>query len=169
MKKFAYIFIILNIITSHTKAEIAYIDINYILTKSDVGKFLQDHIDKIEDENTIKYTNIENKLIKKEKTLIAQQNILNKEEFEKKLLILKKEIQKYRSNKKESIDTLKKIRIDNSKKILKVLNPIITEYVDLNSISIVIPKKNIIVGKKKLDITNQIIKLLNDDIDRLNF
>ena len=77
MKKFAYIFIILNIITSHTKAEIAYIDINYILTKSDVGKFLQDHIDKIEDENTIKYTNIENKLIKKEKTLIAQQNILN--------------------------------------------------------------------------------------------
>ena len=31
------------------------------------------------------------------------------------------------------------------------------------------PKKNIIVGKKNLDITDEIIKLLNNKIKKLNF
>ena len=39
------------------------------------------------------YTNIENALKNKEKSLIAQQNILNKEDFENKLKILTKEVQ----------------------------------------------------------------------------
>ena len=60
-------------------------------------------------------------------------------------------------------------KIDNTKEILKILNPIITKYVDSNSISIVLPKKNIIVGKKNLDITDQILKLLNKNIKKLNF
>ena len=79
------------------------------------------------------------------------------------------EVKKFRSDKKLSIDELKKIKIENTKEILKVLNPIITEYVELNSISIVLPKKNIIVGKKNLDITNQIINLLNQDIKEFDF
>ena len=127
------------------------------------------HINKIKNVNSTKYKDIEDNLIKKEKTLIAQQNIINKDEFDNKLKLLAEQIKKYRFDKKKSEETLNKIKIDNTKKILSVLNPIITKYVELNSISIVIPKKNIIVGKKKLDITNQIIKLLNDDIDRLNF
>ena len=44
-----------------------------------------------------------------------------------------------------------------------------TNFVNENSISIVIPKKNIIVGKKNLDITNQILILLNKKINKLNF
>ena len=64
---------------------------------------------------------------------------------------------------------MKQLKIDNTKKILKILNPIITNFVDINSISIVIPKKNIIVGKKNLDITNQIIDLLNENVEKLNF
>ena len=57
--------------------------------------------------------------------------------------------------KNQILNNLNKIKIENTKKILKILNPIITNYVDENSISIVIPKKNIIVGKKNLDITDK--------------
>ena len=169
MKKIFIIIIIFNLFSSNLRAEIAYIDISFILNNSNVGKSLNIHINKIKNVNSTKYKDIEDDLIKKEKTLIAQQNIINKDEFENKLKLLAEEIKKYRFDKKKSEDILNKIKIDNTKKILNVLNPIITKYVESNSISIVIPKKNIIVGKKKLDITNQIIKLLNDDIDRLNF
>ena len=79
------------------------------------------------------------------------------------------EIQKYRTDKQSSYDSFKQFKIDNTKEILKILNPIITEFVNENSISIVIPKKNIVVGKKNLDITNQIIMLLNNNIKKLNF
>ena len=67
------------------KAEIAYIDINFILKTSEVGKYLNKHIQKLKKKIIKKFKEIENELIKKEKLLIAQQNILNKDEFEKKL------------------------------------------------------------------------------------
>ncbi len=169
MKKFFVYFILINCLTLSVKAEIAYIDINLVLNKSEVGKYLNSHIENIKKKNVEKFKEIEKDLIDKEKLLISQQNILDKNEFEKKLTILKAEVNKYNSDKKLHIDQLNKIKIDNTKEILKVLNPIITKYVDTNSISLVLPKKNIIIGKKNLDITDQIIKQLDENIKELNF
>ena len=80
-----------------------------------------------------------------------------------------KEVQNYRTDKKTSLNKLNEIKIENTKKILEILNPIITKYVELNSISLIIPKKNIIVGKKNLDITDDVIILLNNKVNTLNF
>ena len=169
MKKFFIYFILINFLTLSVKAQIAYIDINLVLNKSEVGKYLNSHIEKIKKKNIEKFKKIEKNLIEKEKLLISQQNILEKNEFDKKLANLKAEVNKYNSDKKLQVDQLNKIKIDNTKEILKVLNPIITKYVDLNSISLVLPKKNIIIGKKNLDITDQIIKQLDENIKKLNF
>ena len=169
MKKKFFIFILLNILTLNSKAEIVYIDINYILNSSEVGKNLNTYIDKIKNQNSLKYEEIEIELVNKEKSLIAQQNILDKEQFQKKLKILTSEVQKYRSDKKVSLEELNNIKINKTKEILSALNPIITKYVDENSISIIIPKKNIVVGRKNLDITDQIIKLLNNNITKIEF
>ncbi len=169
MKKIIFLLIIFNFLTFNSKAQIAYIDINLILNTSKVGKSLNLFIKKIENEDLTKYKLIENDLLKKEKELISQQNILKKEQFQSKLTKLSTEVQKYRSDKKMSLEKLKKIRIDKTKEILKTLNPIITKYVDSNAISIVLPKKNIIVGKKNLDITEQIITLLDNKNFKLTF
>ena len=169
MKKFFIYFILISFFTSSLKAQIAYIDMNLVLNKSEVGKYLNSHIEKIKNKNIEKFKEIEKNLIDKEKLLISQQNILDNNEFDKKLAILKKEVNKYKSDKKLHVDQLNKIKIDSTKQILKVLNPIITKYVDLNSISLVIPKKNIIIGKKNLDITDQIIKQLDENLKKLNF
>ena len=169
MKKIIFLLIIFNFLTFNSKAQIAYIDINLILNTSKVGKSLNLFIKKIENEDLTKYKLIENDLLKKEKELISQQNILKKEQFQSKLTKLSTEVQKYRSDKKMSLEKLKKIRIDKTKEILKTLNPIITKYVDSNAISIVLPKKNIIVGKKNLDITEQIITLLDNKNFKFTF
>ena len=169
MKKKILIFILLNVLTLNAKAEIVYIDINYILNSSEVGKNLNTYLVTIKNQNSLKYEKIENDLVNKEKSLIAKQNILDKEEFQKKLKKLTSEVQKYRSDRKFSLEELNNIKINKTKEILSALNPIITKYVDENSISIVIPKKNIVVGRKNLDITNQIIKLLNNNITKLEF
>ncbi len=153
----------------YTYAQIVYIDVNYILNNSEVGKSLNIYIKKTRDENIISFKEIEDKFIKKEKELLAQKNILKKEEFDEKFKILSNEINIYNAEKKTSLNKLNKFKLDNTKKILEILNPIITNYVDKNSISLVIPKKNIIVGKKNLDITDEIVKLLNDKVQSLDF
>ena len=154
---------------SSSFAEIAYIDINHILNKSKVGISLNSHLKSLNDEFSVTYSKIETKIIKKEKEILAQKNIIKKNEFDKKLLVLSEEIKNYRKDKQISKKNINNIQLENTKKILKLLNPIITKYVEINSISMVIPKKNIIVGKKNLDITDQIIKLLNDNIKKINF
>ena len=42
----------------YTYAQIVYIDVNYILNRSEVGKSLNIYIKKIRDENMISYKNI---------------------------------------------------------------------------------------------------------------
>ena len=169
MKKIFYCLFLFYIFTLSSNAEIAYIDLKLILNESDVGKFLNSHLDGINKKNQKNYKEIESNLISKEKSLIDKQNILSEEEFNKELNLLGEEIKKYRSDKKSSLDRLNQIKIDKTKEILKILNPIITNYVEKNSISIVMPKKNIIIGKKKLDITNQILVLLNNKIKNIDF
>ena len=169
MKRILYLIFFIKIFITNSFAEIAYIDMNYLLNKSEVGKSLNIYIEEIRNKNQIKFKELEDELIKKEKLLISQQNILNKDEFEKKLKILSVEVNEYRSDKNSSKEKLNNIKRENSKKILQILNPIITKYVEENSISLVLPKKNIIVGKKNLEITDKIIKLLNEKVKSLNF
>ena len=169
MKRILYLIFFIILLINNSFAEIAYIDMNYLLNKSEVGKSLNAYIDEMRNKKQIELKELEDKLIKKEKLLISQQNILNKDEFEKKLNILSVEVNEYRSDKNSFKEELNNIKINNSKKILQILNPIITKYVEENSISLVLPKKNIIVGKKNLEITDKIIKLLNEKVKSLNF
>ena len=131
----------------YTYAQIVYIDVNYILNSSEVGKSLNIYIKKIRDENIISFKEIEDQFIKKEKQLLAQKNILKKEEIDEKFKILSNDINIYNTEKKSSLNKLNKIKLDNTKKILEILNPIITNYVEKNSISLVIPKKILLSGK----------------------
>ena len=165
MKKYYLVTLLLfKLFISSASAEIVYIDINFILNSSDVGKSLNNYINEIVTKNNEKYKIIEEEIIKKEKSLIAQQNILDKDEFQKKLNILSDEVKKFRNDKKVSQDEINNIKI-----IIKLLNPIVKNYVNDNAISLVVPKKNIIIGKKNLDITDKIVDLLNKQVKNIDF
>jgi outer membrane protein len=149
--------------------KIAYIDINFILIHSLVGQKIEKHINKIKEENIKKFKEQEKILKDKEQIIIAQKNILDKKEIENKISLLNIEINNYKNDRKKLTDELQIKKIEYTKTILNHLNPIITSFVDKNSISIVLPKKNIIIGKKKFDITSDIINLLNNEIKEIKF
>ena len=170
MKIYILIFIfILKYSYSYAEVKIAYIDVNYILKNSIIGKSLDEHMSKFEKNHLNKFNKIENSLIKKEEDIFLKKNVIDKAEFDEKIKSLKSEIKLYRAERKKSNDQINKIKVESTKKILQLLNPIITNYVDDNSISIVLPKKNIIVGKKNLDITNVIINILNNNVKTIDF
>jgi len=50
---------------------------------------------------------------------------------------------------------------------LKIINEILAEYSTKNKISLIMKKKNIIIGKTELDITKNILSLLNDKIKKV--
>ena len=96
----------------------------------------------------------------KENELNNQKNVLKKEEFNKRL-ILDKMIIDYRTFNKEQNKIINKKKF-YSDDILKLINPILTTYVEDKKIDLVIDKRNVLVGIKTLDITNDILNKLND-------
>ena len=86
-----------------------------------------------------------------------------------KLIIKKinKQLKEYQTSKKELNQNFILEKRELSSKILKLLNPILTKYVDENNIKIVIEKKNILVGIKTLDITDNILKIFNEETKNL--
>jgi len=170
MKKIILLFIfIINFENSYAENKIAYIDINHILNNSIVGQSISKHIKKIKEKKNNELVLIEKKLTDKEEDIIKKKNIIEKNEFEKQVNILKKEIAEYRNKKIKINEEIDKKKIKYTKIVLNTLNPIISKYVEENSITIVFPKKSIVIAKKNLDITTLIMDLLNNQLKKIDF
>ena len=66
--------------------------------------------------------------------------------------------------KKKLLLKIKKKKKNEINKFLKLLNPIIKNYVEKNSISLVLDKKNVLIGKKNYDITSKVLDVVNKEI-----
>ena len=168
MKKIFLLFIfILNFEYCYAENKIAYIDINHILNNSIVGQSISQHIKKIKENKNKELVSIEKQLTNKEADILKK--IIEKNEFEKQVNILKKEINDYRNIKIKINEEIDEKKIKYTKIVLNTLNPIISKYVEENSITIVFPKKSIVIAKKNLDITNSIMDLLNNQLKKIDF
>ena len=146
---------------------VAYIDIDFIMNNSLAGKSITNNLEKSFKGENDKLNNLENELKEKEKNLVSQKNLLKEEEFKKKVEILKKEINNYKENRKKLVKEFNSKKIESTKILLSKINPILADYSKENSIDIIFQKKNIVIGKKNLDITEDIINLLNSKVKKI--
>lgn len=169
IKILIFIFLILSIFVTKANSEVVYINLNELMKKSVVGKYIDENFEKEKKNilNNLKKT--EENLKNNEKKILGQKNILKKEEYQKKVENFQKEVKNYKLERKKSLENLKNRRINATKKVIEILNPILTMYMEENSISIILRKKDIIVAKKTLDITLNIIDLLNKEIQKIDF
>ena len=61
-------------------------------------------------------------------------------------------------------ENINKLRIEATSKLISKLSPILEEYAKENSISLILQKKNIIMGKKEIEITQEILEITNKEI-----
>ena len=165
------LFIIVSIFLLLTKISysenVAYIDIDFIMNNSLAGKSITNNLEKSFKGENDKLNNLENELKEKEKNLVSQKNILKEDEFKKKVEILKKEINSYKDNRKKLLKEFNSKKIESTKILLSKINPILADYSKENSIDIIFQKKNIVIGKKNLDITEDIINILNSKVKKI--
>jgi len=162
-----FIFFISNI--SLANDQIAYVDMEIIMNNSKVGKSFTEKLNESQKLNINFFKKKEDALRNKEKKIISQQNILEKTEFEKQLKELQLEVNEYRKEKNKRINELNKKKLDATQILLKNITPILSQYAKDNSISILIQKKNIVIGKTNLDKTNDILKIVDKKIKKINF
>ena len=141
-----------------------YIDFQQILNQSIAGKKAQDEL-KSRLKKTIEEQNKNQKNLQdEEKKLIQQKKLISQDEYKKKVDELRKKVSNLQKNRSETLQKIGKQRANAKQELLNNLNPIIKEYMQEKQIRMVIDKKNLILADDKLNITSDIMKLLNAKI-----
>ena len=167
MKRF-FLFIVSIIIfytnTALSEEKISFIDMDRVISTSNSGVSILEQLNKLNKKNILFFDKQEKIFKEKEVKLISQKNIISEIDFKDKVDKIKAEINDYNQQKNKMINNFKKLKIDNTNKLLKLINPILVEFSQDNSISFILQKKNLIIGKTELDITDKIIKIANKEI-----
>ena len=167
MKKYILIlfFITLSITNfSIVRANIVFVDLDKIVSISKAGKSIINQLEVLNKATIDDFKKTEKKLKDKEIKLIAQKNILSSSEYENNVRSLKTEINTYSKERKVIIKKINKLKLESTNKLLQQINNVLIKYSEENSISIILQKKYIITGKSSLDISDDILKLVNKNI-----
>ncbi len=60
------------------------------------------------------------------------------------------------------------MKVDATNKFFEKLNPILTNFSKKNNISIILRRKDIVIAKTDLDITDKIIVLIDSNIKKID-
>ena len=148
----------------YAEEKLAFIDINYIYNNSSAGKKVNKKIQGETKKINSELTEFQKKIDTEKKTLLTQKNVMSKDEFEKKLRTLEKNLNEYNSiiskKNKDLVNFKNKVRVEFSKKLKIILE----DYSKKNSISMILKKENILIGKTNLDATSDILNLFDNNI-----
>jgi len=150
-------------------AEIFYIDIDKIINQTNVGKHINKEFQNSKKINEAKNLESKNQLKKREDSLISQKNILEANEFNNKLKLFRKDVSDFNQFSQKSIRDLQNKLMNNKADFLKLIEPILLDYVAENNITYLLQKKYIIVGHNDLNKTTDIIELVDKKINISNF
>ena len=167
IKLISIIIFLLVSIPSYSSEKVVYLDIEKIMQSSIAGKSIVAQLKSKRESSMSKFKKKEKDIIEREKKLISQKNVLSKEEFGKNIKDLRDEIINFQKDRNKAFNEIAQLRIKASTNLLKKLNPILENYSKTNSISMIIQKKHIVIGKKEDDITKDILELVNQKVKNI--
>ena len=164
-----FIFIISLILLSSNNSfsveKIAFIDIDYIIQNSSIGKKMLTEINNMDKKNV-------NRLKKKNKTLKDleleinnKKNIISEEAFKLEVISFRKKLQDFTNEKNKMANEFNDYKKKKIQDIFEIITPVINEYMENNSLDILLDKKNIFIGRKKVNLTKELLDEINNKIN----
>ena len=143
----------------------AFIDIDFLLQNSNIGKRVLKNINDLNQKNI-------NQLEKKNKNLIDleidiknKKNVISEKEFKNEVSKFQEKVKTFTEEKNKIVKNFKNYRNAELEKVFKAFNPIISDYMNQNSIKILFDSKNIFMGSPNSNITEEVLELINNKIE----
>ena len=157
------IFILLT--TNSFANKIAFIDLDILVKKSNLGQEISKKLENIKINNSEEIKNRELSIKKLEDEIRKKQNILSKDELKTEITNLQGKIKEFNSYKVKKKNDFNQFKNDEILKFFNTIDPLIQSYLSENSIDILFNNKNIVIGKDSLDITDKIINMINNSLE----
>ncbi len=155
------IFIFFFINKSYASEKIVFIDLNYIYSNSKVGKKIINESQKKQKIINKEFKDFQKKLDEEKNNLMSQKNVLAEDELKKKLSNLESNLKNYNEILSKKNKDLADFQNKHKNEFIKTLNKTLEIYAKENSISLIFRKENLLIGKNNLDVTKDILELIN--------
>ena len=153
--------IFLNITFSTADEKIVFIDLDYILSESNEGKKILAKLE-IDNSKNLKFFESEEEKLKQENESIKRlKNILSENEYNKKINLFKNKVNAYNLKKTNTIKLFEETKNSELNIFFIKLNEIMNNFMQENSINLILDKKNIVMANNKNDISKDILNLVN--------
>ena len=150
-----------------SEQKIAFIDMDRVISTSKSGSSILKQLTDLNNKNLDFLKKEEKKFKEKETKLISQKNIMSETDFKNKVDELKSEIKDYNQSRNKLLADFNKLKVDSTNNLLKLINPILVKFSNDKEISIILQKKDLVVAKTQLDITDEVIKIVNSEVKEL--
>ncbi len=148
--------------TVYGNDKIAFINLEFLFENTNLGKKISNDLKLINSKNIDQLKIEEKKLIDEENKIKKTQNIISEDELKSKISNLKKEVNSFNKKKKDIFQNFDDEKNKQLNMFFQKITPIIENYMADNSINLLLEKKNIFIGKSNIDITEDILILINN-------
>ena len=138
-----------------------YLDFKFILNESEAGKKAQATLKKKLNDGIASLNKREKAIQDEEKSIISKKKIVTPEEYKKLVNELRLKVSKLQKDREKLLQDIAVQRNNAKNNLLRNLNPIIKDYMIEKKIRYVMDKKSLILADENLDITKDIINILN--------
>lgn len=148
-----------------SQEKVFFIDIDSLIQNSNVGKKVLTSISN-QDKKNIELLNKKNKILEDlEAQIKNKKNVISEKDFNIEVRNFKKKVQDFTNDKNEIVNNFNKTKKNEIEKLFASFNPIISNYMNTNNINVLLDSKNVFMGNPKFNITNDILKIINKELN----
>jgi len=142
--------------------KVAFIDIDYLIKNSTIGQNSLTKIEKLNSKN-IEILKEREKILKNlDNEIKIKQNIISEDEYNKEVNLLKNKIKEFNIEKNKMVNEFNTFKENELDSLFKKINPIIQNYMNKNSIEILLDRKNLFIGSISSDLTKIMMNEINN-------
>ena len=160
---FLIIFYILFFLNVNAESKIVFLDIDYVINNTSIGKKVLNDLNKLNENNIKILKKKETELKDIENTIKSKKNLISEEEYNKEIVNLSAKITEFKDEKKKIFNDFNK-KDSAFLDLLSKIDPLIKKLMSENKIDVVLDKKNIIIGSNNSDVTQDLIDLINTNL-----
>lgn len=146
---------------------IGVIDINKILTEADAAVLASEQIEEIAIEIEDEIKKSDDEIIKEQNLLIESQAIMAPEAFESKRIEYENKVQNYNNERQAKLLKIDELIAVSRNDVLLALKPILEEISNKKGITILLEKGSVMLSADKMDITGEVLTILNKEFPKI--
>jgi Skp family chaperone for outer membrane proteins len=153
--------------TSYPNTSIAIIDLNLILTDSKAAKSATKQFEEIQKETEAEVIKSDKNMLEERNKLIEQQSVIAPEAFELKAKDYEQKLQAYQVEKQKKLGKLEGALQKARNEILEYVKPILETLSQEMGVTVILEKNSVLLSANNMDLTEDVIKLLNKELPKL--